>query len=109
MAIRMVPLLGSSAERPSIAEPVVLVTECHHVQHADGGDESEHFRSMALLVRFCVTQVDRLVLQLLQHALAFARCAEIGGVEWSKRLAERVAALRPEFATAVCVRRFRRA
>jgi hypothetical protein len=78
---------------------LVFIAECHHVQSLTGGD-SEHFRAMSLLVSLFGTEADRAALWPLRHALAFARCAVVGGAEWPDRLAEHVAALRPTFATA---------
>ena len=40
-------------------------------------------------------------LQPIRHALSFGRCTAIGGAGWPERLAERVAAVQPEFASAV--------
>ena len=85
--------------RPS-PEPDVYVVECEHIR-LDGAVHEQPFRGMAVLVCVGGLEADRLALWPIRHALSFARCSEIGGADWPERLAKRVAAVQPQFATAV--------
>lgn len=101
MALYSVPLLAPAGPRSPSAGPDVYAAEFHHVQSTRNGGEAESFRGMAVLVSFSNAAADRMALWPLRDALAFGTCAHIDGAAWPQWLAERVAATKPAFVTAV--------
>jgi hypothetical protein len=101
MALHSVPLLAPTGPRSPSGGPDVYAAEFHHVQSPRKGGEAEGFRGVAVLVSFSKAAADRMALWPLRDALAFGTCTHIDGTEWPQWLAERVAATKPTFVTAV--------
>lgn len=104
MALHSIPLVSPAVPPLLSTGPEVYLAHCHNVMSSVTGEAASpanSFKASAVLVNFSNDAADQLALWPLSHALSFAQCSVICGVEWPKRLAEHVAAVEPQFATAV--------
>lgn len=89
---------------PAALDIEVYVSQCRNVAPPISGDldsPTDAFTAATILVSLSASATDRLALWPLRHALSFAQCSVICCAEWQKRLAEHVATVEPQFATAV--------
>jgi hypothetical protein len=92
------------APGPAAADIEVYVSQCRNVAPPNSSDPAlpnDEYTAATILVSLSASATDRLALWPLRHALSFAQCSVICGAEWPKRLAEQLAAVEPQFATAV--------
>ena len=101
MALHSTPLLIPEGPQPPIEGVEVYLTESHNVLNGGVDEAPTSYRGMTVLVSFSADEYDWRALWPIRHALAFGQTSHWTGTGWPDRLAERVSAGLPQFATAV--------